>query len=138
MADDTSSPTAQPIVSSGSLNSSHNTGGSANRRPNSQPQHNWNSNNRRQRSTPRQYEGKIEELKHHIYDVSSMKSGSDMFSVTTHEIVEYIARSVKGAGEFITAMDPDNLSFDNLPNPPDAPPAATASMAEQEIWKLQL
>ena len=61
-----------------------------------------------------------------------------MFSVTTHEIAEYIARSVKGAGEFITAMDPDNLSFDDIPNPADTPPAATASMAEQEIWKLQL
>ena len=61
-----------------------------------------------------------------------------MFSVTTHEIAEYIACSVKGAGEFITAMDPDNLSFNDLPNPADAPPAATASMAEQEIWKLQL
>ena len=44
-----------------------------------------------------------------------------MFSVTTHEIAEYIARSVKGAGEFITAMDPDNLSFDDLPNPADGP-----------------
>ena len=61
-----------------------------------------------------------------------------MFSVTTHEIAEYIARSVKGAGEFITAMDPDNLLFDDLPNPADMPPAETASMAEQETWKLQL
>ena len=55
-----------------------------------------------------------------------------MFSATTHEIAEYIAGSVKGAVEFITAMDPDNFSFDDLPNPADAPPAETASMAKHE------
>ena len=66
------------------------------------------------------FTGKCEDLKMHVYDVTPGKSGFDTFARTTTEIGEYIARTCKDAGEFRTAMDPENLGFAAL-NPPTEP-----------------
>jgi hypothetical protein len=64
------------------------------------------------------YEGKCEEIKHHVYDVIPGKSGFDIFAKTTTEIGEYIAWTVPNAGEFTLVVRLDELSFPVIPAPP--------------------
>ena len=60
------------------------------------------------------FEGKVDDLKRHMYDVGVGGRGTaDMFLATTKEIAEYIAQVVKGGGEFLTTMDPDGMGFTN-------------------------
>jgi hypothetical protein len=80
------------------------------------------------------YVGKCEDLKGHVYDVTPGKSGFDAFAKTTHEIGEYIARTVKDAGEFRSAMDPENLGFATLAIPPD--PDDLTNVLMMERWKM--
>jgi hypothetical protein len=44
--------------------------------------------------------GKCSDIKDHVFDVSPGKNGFDIFAITTREIGEYIARTVKDGGEF--------------------------------------
>lgn len=62
------------------------------------------------------FQGKTDEIKDHVYNVGP--KAKDMFMRTTGEIAEYIARSYKGGGEFINAMNPDNMGFTTLTEPP--------------------
>ena len=85
------------------------------------------------------FEGKVDDLKRHAHDVGAGGRGSvDMFSATTKEIAEYIARTVKGGGEFLTAMDPDNMGFTELTEPSLNPPADNASFAAKETWRSEM
>ena len=77
--------------------------------------------------------GKCDEIKQHVYDVSP-GNGFDTFAKTTREIGEHIARTVKNAGEFRTAMDPENLGFALLIIPAD--PADTNNVMEVKKWEV--
>ena len=58
--------------------------------------------------------------------------GNDLFDKTTCEIVDFVSRSIKGGGKFLTVMDLDNLGF-KLLIPPPPPPLQTMM---QMSWKL--
>jgi hypothetical protein len=81
------------------------------------------------------YTGKCDELKAYVYDVSPGKSGFETFAKTTIEIGQYIARTIKEAGEFRTAMDPDNLGFATLTAPAD--PIDPTNVMQMERWKVE-
>jgi hypothetical protein len=94
-----------------------------------------NGGNRNPRNRTTAYQGKIDDLKSFVYDVSAIGSGGmDSFHGTTKEIGEYIARTYKGGGEFIQAFNPSNLGFTPINNP--TTPGANATLEEIEIWKL--
>jgi hypothetical protein len=80
------------------------------------------------------YVGKCEEIKEHVYDVTPGKNGFDSFAKTTREIGKHIARTVKDAGDFRTAMDPENLGFPTLAPPTD--PADVNNILVMERWKM--
>ena len=61
-----------------------------------------------------------------------------MFSATTKEIAEYIVWTVKGGGEFLTAMDPDDMGFTEHTDPSLNPPADNASFAAKETWQSEI
>ena len=62
------------------------------------------------------------------------RGGNDFFDKSTQEIAEFVSRTIKGGGEFITAMDPDALSFQPLDDP--VFPDDDADELEIERWKL--
>ena len=64
------------------------------------------------------YEGKQTEIKDHVYDVGGTQGGNDLFDKTTCESAEFVSRSIKGGSKFQTAMDPDDLGFQPLTDPP--------------------
>ena len=45
------------------------------------------------------------------------RGGNNLFDKTTREIAEFVSRTIKGSGEFITAMDLDALGFQALDDP---------------------
>ena len=45
------------------------------------------------------------------------RGGNDLFDKTTREIAEFVSRTIKGGGEFITAMDLGALGFQPLDDP---------------------
>ena len=77
--------------------------------------------------------GKCEEIKDHVYHVLPGKS-FDIYAKTTREIGKYIACTVKDAGEFCTAMDPENLGF--TPLVPPADPADMTNLMHVKHWKI--
>ena len=100
---------------------------------------NDNRQSRRSKQTTRgRYEGKVETLRKHVYDVTHGKASSDLFATTTREIAEYITRNFKGGGEFLQAMDPDTLAFETLVDPMTITLAADASVQAVEAWKMSL
>jgi hypothetical protein len=98
----------------------------------------WKKKKKKKQFTDGQsgYAGKSDDLKTFVYDVSPGKSGFDSFAKTTREIGEYIARTVKDAGEFRTAMDPENLGFAPLIPPADLANADATNLMAVERWKL--
>ena len=56
-----------------------------------------------------------------MYNTHPVCSAADTFADTTCEIGEYIAYNYEGAGEFIQAMDPDVLVFNELIDPTTTP-----------------
>ena len=56
----------------------------------------------------------------------------------TREIAKYITQAHKGAGKFLTAMDPNTLLFKVLVEPVMTPPPNGAGIAIIEVWKLSL
>ena len=92
--------------------------------------------NRCQGGSCSSYEGKQAKINDHIYDVGGIRGGNDLFDKTTREIVDFVSRSIKGGGEFQTAMDPDILGFQPLIDPPF--PDDDADELELERWKLQI
>jgi hypothetical protein len=79
--------------------------------------------------------GRCNELKAYVYDVSPGKSGFESFAKTTIKIVGYIACTIKEAGEFRMAMDPDNLGFATLTAPAD--PVDPTNVMQMERWKVE-
>ena len=77
--------------------------------------------------------GKCDEIKQHVYDVSP-GNGFDTFAKTTREIGEHIARTVKNAGEFRTAMDPEKFGFAKLVVPAD--PIDPTNVMEVKKWEV--
>ena len=71
----------------------------------------------RNRTQWTRFQGRIEALQRHVYDLHPIRTGTDTFANTTREIAEYIARTYKGGGEFIQAMDPETLAFEELDDP---------------------
>ena len=69
---------------------------------------------RRNRPQRTRFHGRIEALQEHVYNLHPIRTGTDTFANTTREIAEYIARTYKGGGEFIQAMDPEALAFEEL------------------------
>lgn len=82
------------------------------------------------------FQGKVEALKGTIYNVGASRGDDDSFARTTRNIAEHVTQQVKGAGEILIAMDPNNLAFKPLINAP--PPGTGAGMAKIEIWKMDL
>jgi len=98
---------------------------------------NRNRRNRGSKGQPSaKFRGKVEELADHVYDTGGMRDGAEDFHRTTREIGEYIARTLKNAGEFRRAFDPTVLSFDTLTEPPR--PTNQSDMVEVEIWKMEV
>ena len=69
-----------------------------------------------------------------MYDISK-NNGSDAFSTTTRKLAEYISRTVPNAGEFMNAMNPEDLGFDVIAEPTD--PRSGASAVQLEKWKTK-
>ena len=45
------------------------------------------------------------------------RGGNDLFDKTTREIAEFVSQTIKGDGDFMTAMDLDALGFQPLDDP---------------------
>ena len=67
-----------------------------------------------------------------MHDVNK-NSGSDTFNTTTIRLSEYIARTVANAGEFINAMNPEDLSFTPIAELVDPVTGITGVVYEK--WK---
>eukprot|EP00957_Ditylum_brightwellii_P207078 15351383-Ditylum_brightwellii.AAC.1 len=59
--------------------------------------------------------GETEELKDHVFNTGP--NSKNQFATTTRAISEYMMRTNKNAGEFISAFNPDNLGFSRIPYP---------------------
>ena len=94
------------------------------------------NHNRHQGVSHSSYKGKQAKSKDHVYDVGGIRGGNDLFDKTTHEIADFVSRSIKGGGEFQTAIDPDDLGFQPLIKPPF--PDDDADELEVEWWKLRI
>eukprot|EP00980_Cylindrotheca_fusiformis_P007170 scaffold1509_cov96-Cylindrotheca_fusiformis.AAC.1 len=82
------------------------------------------------------FEGRIEALKGHVYDIESHLSGKTLFANTTEAIAEYFAANNDNAGEFRNAFKPDALGFIELKEP--APPDDPTNFVQAELWKLKI
>ena len=63
----------------------------------------------------------------YVYDANKNSSSADAFNTTTIRLSEYISRTVPHAGEFVNAMNPDNLGFVTITEPADT--VATTGVA---------
>ena len=89
--------------------------------------------NRPSRPNNAKFEGKIEALKDHVFDATTVVRSGDLFATTLKEIGEYIAREYDDAGEFRTALV--DMSFQTLARPPDPDPNDALRLEE---WKIAL
>ena len=92
---------------------------------------------RRNRPQRTRFQGRIEALQQHVFDLHPIRTGTCMFANTTREIAEYIAHNYKGGGEFIQAMDPETLALEELDDPRNNIPDE-GQRALMEIWKGDL
>lgn len=126
MSDSGASPpengNSPPNESSGSSNSRRRNNGRSNKKKNRQ-NNNANSSS---------FKGPLVGYENYVYDVNKNSSGADAFNTTTIRLSEYISRTVSHAGEFMNAMNPDNLGFVPIVEPPDT--VATTGVA-YEKWK---
>ena len=80
------------------------------------------------------FRGPLPGYETYVYDISRNK-GSDAFSTTTRKLSELIARTTANAGEFMNAMNPDDLGFEDIEEPND--PTSESSTIEVEKWKTK-
>ena len=106
-------------------------GGSARGRPNENgPRRRSNEDGarrrrRRNRNRPRgRPKSRISELAENVLDVP--KGNAESYVTNMREIAGYIVRTVPNGGEFVTALDPDDLGFTELTVPTDPEPNATS------------
>jgi len=67
-----------------------------------------------------------------VFDLQNKES--DAFNLSLRNVAEYIARSIPNGGEFMQALNPDDLGFNALTPPADPPEKATA--VQMETWKM--
>jgi uncharacterized membrane protein YgcG len=91
-------------------------------------------NNHQRAPSRARFEGKVEALKGFVYDVAGARGGLNYFHRTTKEIAEYMFRQHKEAGNFIDALDPNKLQFDDIPVP--TRPADPTDFYQVEQWKF--
>ena len=77
------------------------------------------------------FKGVIDGYEKYTYDTFKNK-GSDAFSTTTKKLAGYISRIVANAGEFLNAMNLDDLRFNPLLKPQD--PDDNATRVEFKKW----
>ena len=80
------------------------------------------------------FKGPLVGYEYHVYDISR-NSGSDAFNTTTIKLSEYISRAISNAGEFMKAMNPDDLGFEDITEHAD--PADDVSPVAYEKWKTR-
>ncbi len=80
------------------------------------------------------FKGPLIGYESYVYDVNK-KTGSDAFNTTTVKLSEYISRTLQNAGEFMKAMNPENLGFEPITEPAD--PADGFTNVQYEKWKTQ-
>ena len=103
--------------------------------------HSRNATRRKTRKNKGQlsrFKGHTGDLKQHVHDIGASQIGVDIFPKPTQQIPEHVSQNYKGGGEILTALDLDSLTFIALTNPPMTLPAADASIAVMEVWKLML
>ena len=66
--------------------------------------------------------------------MGGIRGGNDLFDKTMREIVDFVSHTIKRGGQFQTAMDPDDLGFQPLVEPPL--PDDDRDEMEVEWWKL--
>ena len=108
--------------------------GSSNSRRRNNGRNKKNNKNKQNNSTNgSSFKGPLVGYESYVYDVNK-NSGSDAFNTTTIRLSEYISRTVPSAGEFMNAMNPEDLGFIPIVEPPD-PVAGTTSGVAYEKWK---
>ena len=80
------------------------------------------------------FNGKCDDLKGHIYDVSDPRTAADTFTKTTREIEEYIGRTYHTPGDIVSAVE--RLAIPTIPRPAD--PVAGASRTDTRIWEEEV
>ena len=88
-----------------------------------------NRGNQPQQQQQRGFKGKNPDLQGYVYDVGLPNSNNDLFTKTTKEIGEYVARTIDGAGVYRLAMV--DLVMPALEEP-DVP--ATADGQNEPSW----
>ena len=91
-----------------------------------------NKKNKYGKNEKNTFKGPLVGYEKYVYDIL-MNKCSDTFNTTTRKLYEYISRTVSNAGEFMNAMNPDDLGFENINEPDDPDNAAT--QVEYEKWK---
>ena len=107
---------------------------SRNSAPYRQRRPNFKKKKKKQESIKTSFKGPLPGYETYVYDISRNK-GPDAFSATTRKLSEYISRTVANAGEFMNAMNPDDLGFGTIEEPDDPIDGATAIQLEK--WKTK-
>ena len=86
----------------------------------------------------RGFKGKNPDLQGHVYDVGLPNSNNDLFSKTTKEIGEYVARTIDGAGEYRLAMIDMVLPSLDEPSIPSIPSGGSEpTWVDREQYKYK-
>ena len=86
-------------------------------------------------AVPRQpkLEGKCDELKGHVYDISDVRQ-ADLFVMTTNEVAEFVGQTYKYGGDIWLAIE--NIQVPNIAEPYD-PPAGASRTRKNTFFALQ-
>ena len=79
------------------------------------------------------FKGWIAGLEQSVFNVQH--KNSDAFNTSMKKLAEHIARTITNGGDFIRDLDPENLGFKSLNEPPD--PGAIATLVDIEKWKTR-
>ena len=80
------------------------------------------------------FKGCIDGLEQAVFNAQGGKT-SDAFNISLRKIAEHIARTVRHAGEFRQALNPDELGFIEIMEPSD--PASGASAVDIKKWETK-
>mmetsp|Transcript_4831 Transcript_4831/g.7343 ORF Transcript_4831/g.7343 Transcript_4831/m.7343 type:complete len:209 (-) Transcript_4831:157-783(-) len=94
-----------------------------------------NRNSRLSRHPTRsvRYEGKCEQLRRNVYDITTIGTNTDLFSTTTKAIAEYIATEYDDAGKYRTGLMEMSLPELQAPKNVDS-----QDLMKFEVWKLDM
>ena len=85
------------------------------------------------RTQQSRFKSSVEGLEDAVYDSGLPNSSQDLFTTTTEQIGEYVAKTYEHAGEFCTRLM--NLSFPALEKPRD--PGKDPTFAQQQEYKSE-